>query len=288
MDRSNHIWAVIILSFGVGLGRTDGVRLIPETNGVCPGSPAFFAIEITFPEGWHTYWLNPGEAGAPPRFLWRITPSGPFPVLAFPSPERFDNEGIVTYGHSSPLRILATWMPPPELKPSSKVSIHLKAEWLICREVCEVREGVADLSWPVQASQPQPLSEHIPLFRSLRGSLPVRDPGWRFILVETDQHWTLHARLPTGLSLPPPSGILFFSRHPGVVSTLPPVVSHSLAEGWAFQMPKGPVALPAGDLFEGNLQISNWTTSLWVTVRTRSTDGAPEEKQGAEIEEKTR
>jgi len=262
--------------------------LIPETTAVCPAFPAFFAIEITFPEGWHTYWLNPGEAGAPPRFMWRIIPSGPPPVLEFPSPARFDDEGIVTYGHSSPLRILATWIPPPGLKPGSKVSIDLKAEWLICREVCEVREGEADLSWPVQATPPEPVSEHIPLFRSLRGSLPVRDHGWRFKLIETDQHWTLQTRPPAGLSLPPPLGILFFSRHPGVVSTLPPVVSHSLAEGWSFQMAKGPVALPAGDPFEGNLQISNWATSLWVTVRTRSTDGAREEKQGAEVEEKTR
>jgi DsbC/DsbD-like thiol-disulfide interchange protein len=40
-------------------------RLIAEDRSVRPGDSVSVALEENIRAGWHTYWINPGDAGAP-------------------------------------------------------------------------------------------------------------------------------------------------------------------------------------------------------------------------------
>ena len=45
-------------------------RLIAEREAVAPGGTVTVALEQDIRPGWHTYWINPGDAGAPTEIKW--------------------------------------------------------------------------------------------------------------------------------------------------------------------------------------------------------------------------
>ena len=49
-------------------------RLVAEDLGVTPGGTIAIALEEKIAPGWHTYWKNPGDAGAPSDIQWTLPP----------------------------------------------------------------------------------------------------------------------------------------------------------------------------------------------------------------------
>jgi DsbC/DsbD-like thiol-disulfide interchange protein len=49
--------------------------LIPERAGVAPGGKVTVALKEQIRKNWHTYWLNPGDSGAPTTVNWHL-PAG--------------------------------------------------------------------------------------------------------------------------------------------------------------------------------------------------------------------
>ena len=70
--------AVIVLLFlaaPMARAASDLVRpaLLADVDAVSPAATFTVAVRLEMKTGWHTYWVNPGEAGEPTR----IRPSGP-------------------------------------------------------------------------------------------------------------------------------------------------------------------------------------------------------------------
>ncbi len=49
-------------------------RLVGEGSEIAPGGKLAVAFEQKIRPGWHTYWQNPGEAGAPTALAWQLPP----------------------------------------------------------------------------------------------------------------------------------------------------------------------------------------------------------------------
>ncbi len=116
-----------------------------------PGQPFSVGVELTVPSGWHTYWSNPGETGLAPEISWQ-KPQGVTPVsLAFPVPQRFEEEGIVSFGYKGKVRLLAEFDSDAFL---SADPLHLEAqiEWMICKEVCLPVQSSARVTLEVNPS----------------------------------------------------------------------------------------------------------------------------------------
>ncbi|HKX65166.1 MAG TPA: protein-disulfide reductase DsbD domain-containing protein [Rhizomicrobium sp.] len=45
-------------------------RLVAEDKAVAPGGSITVALEEKIAPRWHTYWKNPGDAGAPTEIRW--------------------------------------------------------------------------------------------------------------------------------------------------------------------------------------------------------------------------
>ncbi len=266
----------------------DPIRLIPEYNALQSSKTVRFILEISFPDEWHSYWMNPGDAGAPPQFLWELPPFSVSPRLIFPVPQRHESDGLITYVHPSPLRILAEWIAPQSLHPGDSATIRLSAEWLICRDICQAQKGTASLTLPVCAQSPTRNREFIKLFDPLQRSLPVYDPAWNFTVEEQGEHWFLQVHNPNTVSLPVPDDVHFFSSQSGVVDPTASIEFQIVSNVLCLVLSKGPVGLPPVAPLEGILQISNWKTSLWVNARRRSLDGAPRKTHGVHEEETNR
>jgi len=119
-------------------------ELVLETNGVPKNDPFEIGFHIKLKKGWHTYWKNPGDSGAAPRFSWIETGSGTLSDPIFPVPKRFDESGIMTFGYSDEVLFIFR-----HSGLSESTRLKVSAEWLVCKEVCLPALGEFELDVPV-------------------------------------------------------------------------------------------------------------------------------------------
>jgi len=71
----------------------EQVRLVAERAAVTAGAPFTLAVELRTRPGWHTYWMNPGDSGLAPALRWQLPDGVRLTGVAFPVPERIEEEG---------------------------------------------------------------------------------------------------------------------------------------------------------------------------------------------------
>jgi DsbC/DsbD-like thiol-disulfide interchange protein len=87
------------------------------------------ALQIDLKPGWKTYWLDPGDTGVPPRIsVIGATLAG----IAYPVPQRFDEEGTVWNGYEAPVSFAVS------LKLAGDDAKEIGAEIFlgICQSIC--------------------------------------------------------------------------------------------------------------------------------------------------------
>jgi thiol:disulfide interchange protein len=125
------------------------VEIIAESLKPAAGEPLSIGLMLTPKPGWHTYWMNPGDAGAPTRVAWTL-PAGtaePAP-LAYPVPETLIVSELMNYVYSHPNVLVTSITPPADLPRSAAFAITVKADWLVCSDEQCVPES-ATLSLPL-------------------------------------------------------------------------------------------------------------------------------------------
>jgi len=131
--------------------------LVSEAASVAPGQPFRVALEQILARGWHIYWTNPGDAGAPPDITWTLPEGASASPLQFPAPSRIAYGPLVNFGYQNRASFLATITPPASLRPGESLTIIAEANWLICAEICIPEQARFTLTLPVEArSRPAP------------------------------------------------------------------------------------------------------------------------------------
>ena len=74
--------------------------LISEMAAVAPGEPFRLALDLVLARGWHTYWTNPGDAGAPADITWTLPEGASAGPLQFPAPSRIAYGPLVKIGRA--------------------------------------------------------------------------------------------------------------------------------------------------------------------------------------------
>jgi len=111
-------------------------RLVSGAKTAAPGGSFAIGLHLTLAEGWHTYWINPGDAGMAPMLDWTLPPGVSVGEPEWPAPGIFPDPPLVSYGYENevvlPLRVNvpADW---PAGKP---LTLAAKIRWLICKESC--------------------------------------------------------------------------------------------------------------------------------------------------------
>ncbi len=106
--------------------------------------PFTMGIEFTIEPGWHIYWTNPGDAGLPIEFEWELPKGYTVQDIQYPVPVKFVESGVVGYGYSGEVVLLATVIPPKDAEISDK-TISANISWLACKEICLPGQGRAEL-----------------------------------------------------------------------------------------------------------------------------------------------
>jgi len=117
-------------------------ELILETRTPAPGKPFTALILLSPKDGWHNYWSNPGDAGAPSRLAWTLPEPTPAPTEPrYPVPETLLVSGLMNHVYSHPNAMVVEITPPQDLAPGTPFPISVKADWLVCSDEQCVPEG---------------------------------------------------------------------------------------------------------------------------------------------------
>ena len=182
-------------------------RLVSAADTVTPGSTIAVALEENIRPGWHTYWVNPGDAGAPTEIQWSLPPGWGASSIEWPYPKKLPVGPLMDYGYEGD-----TWLPlklsvPRSAVPGTTVQLKAAASWLVCKEVCIPEDTTLVLSLRISAT-PAPYDANISrLFQTARSKLPIPSP-WpmRYALDET---LTLFVAAPQLSSARPVSAVFF-------------------------------------------------------------------------------
>jgi len=158
------------------------VSLVSETDAVAPGTAYRVGLHIRLATGWHTYWKNPGDAGAPPDLELTLPPGSKAGPIAWPVPRRVAEGPLMTYAYTGDLLL------PVSITPAAGDSgaiLKAHAQWLVCREICVPEEGDFQLDLPAGSATP---SAQAPLFAALDRQLPRPSP-WHAVVGKEGTLW---------------------------------------------------------------------------------------------------
>lgn len=123
--------------------------LLTDRDSHAPGQELRLALRLRLKPGWHTYWKNPGDAGAPPTLDLALPAGLTAGPLEFPAPIRMVEGPLVTYGYTGdvilPLTITGDTGP---------IALSATAAWLACKDICVPEEARFTLAIPAGTGAP--------------------------------------------------------------------------------------------------------------------------------------
>ena len=173
----------LILALGLAspaLGQIDAnpkvhARLIAERMEVAPGGTVTVALEEDIRPTWHTYWRNPGDAGAPSEIKWTLPPGWQAGPIQWPYPKELPVGPLMDYGYEGKVWLLTEIKAPPNAAVGA-VNIQAAASWLVCQQVCIPEDATLTLPLGVSASPSPPYPTVAAQFADARARLPVAAP----------------------------------------------------------------------------------------------------------------
>lgn len=159
------------------LGSNSAVELslAAEQSSVRAGDPFWVALHFKCEEPWHCYWQNPGDAGLGPKIQWHLPADYEVLEVVWPTPNRYESAGQVTFGYDRPFTLLARIQPSASVKPGDKALIALDAQWVSCsNENCLPGMAKPSIEIPVASNTPIVNSQSKDLFAEARSQLPQK------------------------------------------------------------------------------------------------------------------
>lgn len=111
------------------------IELVPERTTIGPGETVAVGIEQNIYEGWHTYWINPGDSGAPAELDWDMPEGFTAGPVSWPVPVKVATGPLTSYGYKDRAVMVQTITAPDDL-PDGPVALRVDIELLVCDDIC--------------------------------------------------------------------------------------------------------------------------------------------------------
>ena len=132
-------------------GKQARARLVPAVTGMGELQHISAALDLQISPGWHTYWRVPGDAGLPPRLDWAGSGNVADVAMLYPAPVRIQELDLTVFGYRDSLFLPLKITPQ---KPGESLSLRLKAEIMVCHEICIPETFQLVLDIPAAAAAP--------------------------------------------------------------------------------------------------------------------------------------
>lgn len=204
------VWAKVFKS-----DRTE-VQLISEVKTIQPSTPFWVGLKFKTSPGWHTYWRNPGDSGAPTRMEWTLPNGFKASELVYPYPQRMPIGPLMNFGYKGENLLLTELTPPANLPTQQPVTLQAKASWLVCEVECVPEEAAFELTLPVTPDAPTVDAAWADAFAKTRQALPQPSP-WNVSFQAEQNNLVLRVNAPA-LKAGQIEQVSFFPYQDGVIT----------------------------------------------------------------------
>lgn len=236
------------------VGGTENVRasLIVETVGLKPGTTPMAALRLEMRDGWHSYWINPGDSGMETTIDWVLPAGVTAGAIQWPTPERIPVGPLVNYGYGHDALLLVPLTVDRAMTPGRPVTLTAKAAWLACADVCIPEEATLSLDLPVlDAPGPSPEAA---LIASARAAMPTASP-WTATATRVDRRIELTLAA-TGLDPKLLTDVHFFPTQNGAIQAAAPQTLAVTPKGLTLTLAVGDLPTAPGAALDGVLALT--------------------------------
>jgi thiol:disulfide interchange protein DsbD len=238
-------------------------RLVAEDKAVAPGGSITIALEENIAAEWHTYWKNPGDAGAATEIAWTLPPGWKADAIQWPRPKRLPVGPLMDYGYEGTPWLLTKLTAPADASGTATIKAHVT--WLVCKQICIPEEANLSIDVPVGPSAHDPAVAKD--FAAARALLPVASP-WK-VTYALGTTLDVYAAAPS-LAAAHPTTADFFPARSGLIRNAAPQLVGYAKDGLVLRLTPAPV-LKAGGALEGLLVL----TSSYGSVQALEVNAAP-------------
>ena len=145
-------------------------ELLSDVSAIQPGKPFTIGLRLHIIDGWHVYWINPGDAGAPTTFKIELPPGFLAGPVQYPVPEKLTVQGLTVYGYQHEVMLTETITPPGTLD-RAVVTFPAHSSWCVCTDqMCVLGKRDIGISLPVSAdSHP----DNVDVFAGWKSRMPI-------------------------------------------------------------------------------------------------------------------
>lgn len=190
-------------------------RFVAEQAEIAPGGTVTIALHEVIREGWHTYWRNPGDSGAPSFINWILPPGWSASDISWPYPTRLPIGPLMNYGYENEVALLLDITAPADAVPGETIILPADVGWLVCADVCIPENTSLELPLTVSAAPTPPTDESRAFFDEARGKLPL-EADFAAVYEANDTRFSLRVEEPA-LAAAAPVDAVFFPYTDGIV-----------------------------------------------------------------------
>ncbi len=228
---------VLALVLGVAPAYAQGgpkvhTRLVAEDKTVAPGGTVTVALEEKIAPHWHTYWKNPGDAGAPTEIQWTLPPGWKAGPIQWPRPKRLPVASLMDYGYEGTPWLLTNLTAPADA--TGPVTIKAAVSWLVCEKICVPEDATVSLT--LQVGKQEVDAGVAKDFAAARALLPVASP-WK-VTYALGNSLDLFVAAPS-LAKAHPTSADFFPGRAGLIKNAAPQLVGYAKDGLVLRLTPG-------------------------------------------------
>ena len=151
------------------------VELIGQHESVQPGQSFVVGLRLSMDKHWHTYWINPGDAGLATKIQWTLPDGFQAGPIQWPHPDRFMLGPFVSFGYEDEV-LLPVQIQAPKTIGAERVQLSADVQWLACENSCIQGAAQLKLELPVSEIAPKINKQWAMLFATTQTKLPRQLP----------------------------------------------------------------------------------------------------------------
>jgi len=245
-------------------------QLIASVATIRAGEPFTLALKLKIDPTWHTYWINPGDAGKPTKLTLELPPGFTAADIRFPIPEKviIDYGGgyrQVSIGYQREVIHPLTVTPPASLKEGDQITIKGQAEWLMCDPNTCV-PGKADLSLTLRVGGISGPSAETEKIQEVMANLP-KPKDWKTTASDEGDSIKLSVKIPGNAKFPK-GEMEFFPINRNVVDLLKTPKFSWQGDTLRIRLPRHESLNKLPDTFSGLLAVTRGTGKSGFLIST--------------------
>jgi thiol:disulfide interchange protein DsbD len=249
------------------------VELVSEEDAIVPHQQLRLGIRFDLKQGWHTYWVNPGDSGEPPRIEWTLPTGFQANSIQWPYPTRLSTPPFVDYGYEHQVLLPVVIQTAPGLTEGVTEKIIANVHYLICQQACIPGQQQLVLELPVKDHGTT--SSNALLFESTRRQLPKPIPkGWKTSATSAGDEFRLRLRIRKVIVSPQ-----FFPLEPEQIENAAPQNISVTPEGLELHLKKSNHLLKPISRIKGVIVVAGTSYVVDVPVLQTSGRGSGQGKQ---------